>query len=624
MSLDTSCPTILEAYHAVRKGEQDWLVLGYQGQRNKISALGTGRGIDAFVEQLGAELITFGYVTAPSTPGKYVMVGRISEEARGLQKSKARTHRHTLTDLMPFFHAEMDIDDPLTVSKDSLDEAVENSTKPAPAQDLDEEVLGGGGGAATVAAPAPEDTPAPVAAAEPATEKPVVADAAPAATKEPEPEPEPTPAAAVAPAVEEPTTPAGVTIEIFQPVADAEDDSEEARLAARVLARNQRRARLAETTAALIGDEPVVEEDKPAVSIDVEPEAEKTPVAAASPDLQPEAASPVQQQEPESEASAAASPVAQEEAAAVAATDAEEEAAVAEQPAASASADTSAEEADSHPSSPADAKTLIFSDPELGDVELTEEQLAELMDDLGLYEPPSVTKAPKMNLTAEEAAMMHGVRNASVDRAAAAAAATAGSSASAGSPKLAEAQAAADEATTAARAEIDRIVTLVEQDSPDIRDLNMNHAEHIDQAVMDRLGAALATNTRVKTISLCNVNLRCSMVKPLAEGLALNKHAEVLNLETNAIGPEGLEHIAAMLAVNESLTELRLVNQRIPSSQRAERSMIKALENNKFIQRLGMNFRDNNARQTSDKYVFRNKDLARQRRVAAAKAAAGN
>ena len=64
-----------------------------------------------------------------------------------------------------------------------------------------------------------------------------------------------------------------------------------------------------------------------------------------------------------------------------------------------------------------------------------------------------------------------------------------------------------------------------------------------------------------------------------------------------------------MIAVNDVIQEMRLTNQRVSSSQRAEKQLVKALEDNKMIQKFGMTFKDTSTRNLADKFIFRNKDL---------------
>jgi len=134
-----------------------------------------------------------------------------------------------------------------------------------------------------------------------------------------------------------------------------------------------------------------------------------------------------------------------------------------------------------------------------------------------------------------------------------------------------------------------------------------------------RLGAGLAKNEHIIEFAAANAKIGERAGATIAKGLTLNKSIGIVNLESNLLGGPGLEALADLLLVNTTIKELLINNQRTAIPSKAETKLANAIEKNTSLQKLGYVCRDQACRQKIDKFIFRNKDLARQARVAASK-----
>eukprot|EP01101_Sappina_pedata_P011883 TRINITY_DN8061_c0_g1_i1.p2 TRINITY_DN8061_c0_g1~~TRINITY_DN8061_c0_g1_i1.p2 ORF type:complete len:204 (-),score=117.09 TRINITY_DN8061_c0_g1_i1:150-722(-) len=135
------------------------------------------------------------------------------------------------------------------------------------------------------------------------------------------------------------------------------------------------------------------------------------------------------------------------------------------------------------------------------------------------------------------------------------------------------------------------------------------------------LAQALANNTSVTNLQMSNAQVNTEAAREIAKMLETNSTLAILNLETNDISGDGIVAIAEALRKNSTLTELKLTNQLkiIPSD--VERSLPKIIEDNQSLQKFVVSLREQSCRNAIDKTIFRNKDIARQKRVNAKKLA---
>ena len=124
-----------------------------------------------------------------------MLVVNVSDSAPSLKKAKASSHKHTISEILPFMHAMVYISAPEQLTEAAVEEAIKGTDMSAPVQDIPE--LGGGApapkkasrNASPVLAAAAEvkEVPAAVASSEPAASPVVPAEAVVSPTTEAEP-----------------------------------------------------------------------------------------------------------------------------------------------------------------------------------------------------------------------------------------------------------------------------------------------------------------------------------------------------------------------------------------------------------------------------------------------------
>ncbi|CAD7924546.1 unnamed protein product [Amoebophrya sp. A120] len=130
-------------------------------------------------------------------------------------------------------------------------------------------------------------------------------------------------------------------------------------------------------------------------------------------------------------------------------------------------------------------------------------------------------------------------------------------------------------------------------------------------------------NEYVKTLSLSNVNFDAKSAKRWHEVFANNKTVKVLDLSSNPWNAELMMGWVDGISKTTTLEELRINNMNFGNTGHSvgvEKCLADAILKNQSIVKLGLELKDPTWRNKIDRQIMQNKDLARQRRVAAAKA----
>ena len=145
------------------------------------------------------------------------------------------------------------------------------------------------------------------------------------------------------------------------------------------------------------------------------------------------------------------------------------------------------------------------------------------------------------------------------------------------------------------------------------------------RAVVD----AFATNRRVLAVQMSDAFVGEAMGEAWGAVLATNTTLLSLNLESNSLSSGAILALSDAIKANSTLKELKLANQHVAFSQRAEEAFASALESNTTLVRLTIDLRSTRARDLIHKYLTRNQDerrgaprVGRRRRAAAGAAGA--
>ncbi|KAM7010697.1 tropomodulin-2 isoform 2-T2 [Passerculus sandwichensis] len=113
--------------------------------------------------------------------------------------------------------------------------------------------------------------------------------------------------------------------------------------------------------------------------------------------------------------------------------------------------------------------------------------------------------------------------------------------------------------------------------------------------------------------SLTEVNL--NNIKAFADMLKVNKTLKSLNVESNFITGTGILALIDALKKNESLTEIKIDNQRQQLGTAVEMEIAKMLEENSRILKFGYQFTKQGPRTRVAAAITKNNDLVRKKRV---------
>ena len=143
----------------------------------------------------------------------------------------------------------------------------------------------------------------------------------------------------------------------------------------------------------------------------------------------------------------------------------------------------------------------------------------------------------------------------------------------------------------------------------------------LTQNQVSALATALATNTHITTLILEGCGIQTAPGIQLAKALsAPTCRIEKLSLERNALGPQAMKELAKMVAVNQSLQDLRLGVQASisPMGLEAEQWFAESMQKNVQITKLHLVCKSAHCRDSVDRAVTRNKEMERKARLAAA------
>ncbi|KAH0518945.1 Tropomodulin-3 [Microtus ochrogaster] len=119
---------------------------------------------------------------------------------------------------------------------------------------------------------------------------------------------------------------------------------------------------------------------------------------------------------------------------------------------------------------------------------------------------------------------------------------------------------------------------------------------------------------RIKENDARLVEVNLNNIKAFADMLKVNKTLKSLNMESNFITGTGVLALIDALRDNETLTELKIDNQRQQLGTAVELEMAKMLEENTNILKFGYQFTQQGPRTRAANAITKNNDLGRQRR----------
>lgn len=136
----------------------------------------------------------------------------------------------------------------------------------------------------------------------------------------------------------------------------------------------------------------------------------------------------------------------------------------------------------------------------------------------------------------------------------------------------------------------------------------------LEGEMVDNITAAMVDNKYVKKLEMCNCSITDESIEGFITLLKTNTTLESLSLETNKINGKQLKLIVQSMEYNDSLKELRIANQYFTTGVGDEMAISKALANNTSLVKFSLNWKNGGARNTADRLIMRNNDVARKKR----------
>ncbi|KAI6186540.1 hypothetical protein M3Y98_00143800 [Aphelenchoides besseyi] len=168
---------------------------------------------------------------------------------------------------------------------------------------------------------------------------------------------------------------------------------------------------------------------------------------------------------------------------------------------------------------------------------------------------------------------------------------------------------------------IDDSIRRLQQNDPKLVKVNLNNMKRTPVPQIKRIIEAMRENEHIEMLSLANLGLYDGDVEPLIDILEINESLRVLNLETNYLSGEFFARLFQAALKNQTLEEIKAVNQGTSFSTVSEKQIIKAIFNNRGLLKVSVNFRLPEGRHKVEQATMRNQEIRRVLRRQAAEEA---
>ncbi|XP_040854678.1 tropomodulin-4 isoform X2 [Ochotona curzoniae] len=163
-------------------------------------------------------------------------------------------------------------------------------------------------------------------------------------------------------------------------------------------------------------------------------------------------------------------------------------------------------------------------------------------------------------------------------------------------------------------ANIEEILKRVRSNDKELEEVNLNNIQDIPIPMLSELCEAMKTNTYVRSFSLVATRSGDPIANAVADMLRENRSVQSLNIESNFISSIGLMAVLKAVRENDTLTELRVDNQRQWPGDAVEMEMATVLEQCPSIVRFGYHFTQQGPRARAAQAMTRNNELRRQQK----------
>uniref|UniRef100_A0A914HJ92 Tropomodulin n=1 Tax=Globodera rostochiensis TaxID=31243 RepID=A0A914HJ92_GLORO len=172
--------------------------------------------------------------------------------------------------------------------------------------------------------------------------------------------------------------------------------------------------------------------------------------------------------------------------------------------------------------------------------------------------------------------------------------------------------------------DVDWCVQRLLNNDPKLVEINLNNMKRTPIPKIKRVIEACRDNEHMEKLSLANMGLYDLDVQPLIDILEHNSTLRCVNLETNYLSGDFFARLFKAALTNQTLEEVKAVNQGVAFSTTAEREMIEAITENRGLTKVSINLRLPEGRFKIEQTMIRNQEIRRilRRQEAAAQVAA--
>ncbi|KAJ6664078.1 hypothetical protein lerEdw1_008293 [Lerista edwardsae] len=151
----------------------------------------------------------------------------------------------------------------------------------------------------------------------------------------------------------------------------------------------------------------------------------------------------------------------------------------------------------------------------------------------------------------------------------------------------------------------------IKENDPRLVEVNLNNIKNIPIPTLKEFAKALEGNTHVKNFSLAATRSNDPVAVAFADMLRANRTLKSLNVESNFITAAGMLALINALKENDTLTEIKIDNQRQQLGTPLEMEIAKMLEENTKILKFGYHFTKQGPRSRAAAAITKNNDLGK-------------
>jgi hypothetical protein len=174
---------------------------------------------------------------------------------------------------------------------------------------------------------------------------------------------------------------------------------------------------------------------------------------------------------------------------------------------------------------------------------------------------------------------------------------------------------------------VDEVIRKLLNNDPKLLAINLNNMKRTPVPQIKRIIEALRENTYCEKLCLANMGLYDNDIANVIDVVEHNESLKHINVETNYLSGDFFAKLFQAALNNETLEEVKAVNQGVSFATTAEKDIIKAITTNTGLLKVSINLRLPEGRHKIENATIRNQDIRRelrrrQRLAEAAEAAA--